>query len=123
MRNVPQTPLNPFISAMACTGAYHNVPMGALQHPGEERDTFIGLSRESSEMGRRMGIIFPEDPIEYNLKVIDKLDPDSTASMQKDIAKGHESEIQGLLFDLIALGEKMDVDMPTYRKVAQKFKI
>ena len=34
----------------------------------------------------------------YNLKVIDKLDPDSTASMQKDIAKGHESEIQGLLF-------------------------
>ena len=64
-----------------------------------------------------------EDPIEYNLKVIDKLDPDSTASMQKDIAKGHESEIQGLLFDMIALGEKMDVDMPTYRKVAQKFKI
>ena len=62
-----------FISAMACTGAYHNVPMGALQHPGEERDTFIGLSRESSEMGRRMGIIFPEDPIEYNLKIIDKL--------------------------------------------------
>ena len=112
-----------FISAMAFTGAYHNVPMGALQHPGEERDTFIGLSRESSEMGRRMGIIFPEDPIEYNLKVIDKLDPDSTASMQKDIAKGHESEIQGLLFDMIALGEKMDVDMPTYRKVAQKFKI
>ncbi len=48
----------------------------------------------------------PEDPIEYNLKVIDKLDPDSTASMQKDIAKGHESEIQGLLFDMIALGEK-----------------
>lgn len=66
-----------------------------------------------------MGITYAEDPIEYNLKVIDKLDPDSTASMQKDIAKGHESEIQGLLFDMIALGEKMDVDMPTYRKVAQ----
>ena len=91
--------------------------------PGAERDTFIGLSKESSEIGRKMGITYAEDPIEYNLKVIDKLDPDSTASMQKDIAKGHESEIQGLLFDMIALGEKMDVDMPTYRKVAQKFKI
>lgn len=110
-----------FISAMACTGAYHNVPMGALQHPGEERDTFIGLSRESSEMGRRMGIIFPEDPIEYNLKIIDKLDHQSTASMQKDIAKGHESEIQGMLFDMIELGEKLKVDMPTYRKVEKKF--
>lgn len=111
------------ISAMACTGAYHDVPMGPLQHPGAERDTFIGLSKESSEIGRKMGITYAEDPIGYNLKVIDKLDPDSTASMQKDIAKGHESEIQGLLFDMIALGEKMDVDMPTYRKVAQKFKI
>lgn len=108
---------------MACTGAYHDVPMGPLQHPGAERDTFIGLSKESSEIGRKIGITYAEDPIEYNLKVIDKLDPDSTASMQKDIAKGHESEIQGLLFDMIALGEKMDVDMPTYRKVAQKFKI
>ena len=85
------------------------------------RDTFIGLSRESSEMGRRMGIIFPEDPIEYNLKIIDKLDPQSTASMQKDIAKGHESEIQGMLFDMIELGEKLKVDMPTYRKVEKKF--
>ena len=112
-----------FISAMACTGAYHDVPMGPLQHPGAERDSFIGLSKESSEIGRKMGITYAEDPIGYNLKVIDKLDPDSTASMQKDIAKGHESEIQGLLFDMIALGEKMDVDMPTYRKVAQKFKI
>ena len=69
-----------FISAMACTGAYHDVPMGPLQHPGAERDTFIGLSKESSEIGRKMGITYAEDPIEYNLKVIDKLDPDSTAS-------------------------------------------
>lgn len=111
-----------FISAMACTGACHNVPMGPLQHPGEERDTFIGLSRESTEIGRRMGIAYTEDPVAYNLKVIDKLDPESTASMQKDIAKGHESEIQGLLFDMIALGERLGVDMPTYRKVAEKLR-
>lgn len=111
-----------FISAMACTGAYHDVPMGALQHPGAERDTFIGLSRESTEIGRKMGITYQEDPIAYNLTVIDKLDPESTASMQKDIAKGHESEIQGLLFDMIDLGKKMGVDMPTYHKVEQKFR-
>lgn len=111
-----------FISAMACTGAYHDVPMGPLQHPGAERDTFIGLSRESAEIGRKLGITYTEDPIEYNLKVIDKLDSESTASMQKDIAKGHESEIQGLLFDMIDLGKKMGVDMPVYHKVEQKFR-
>lgn len=111
-----------FISAMACTGAYHDVPMGEVQHEGDVRDTFVGLSRESAEIGRRSGVVFPEDPVAYNLKVIDKLDPHSTASMQKDIARGHESEIQGLLFDMIDLGERLGVDLPTYHKVAQKFR-
>ena len=110
-----------FISAMACTGAYHDVPMGEVQHEGEVRDTFIGLSTESAEIGRRLGIAFPEDPVEYNLKVIDKLDPHSTASMQKDIARGHQSEIQGMLFDMIELGEKLGVNLDTYHKVAKKF--
>lgn len=110
-----------FISAMACTGAYHDVPMGEVQHEGPVRDTFIGLSRESAEMGHRLGVAYPEDPVAYNLKVIDKLDPHSTASMQKDLAKGHQSEIQGMLFDVIKLGEELGTDLTTYHKVAAKF--
>lgn len=110
-----------FISAMACTGAYHDVPMGEVQHDGPVRDTFIGLSRESAEMGHRLGVAYPEDPVAYNLKVIDKLDPHSTASMQKDLVKGHQSEIQGMLFDVIKLGEELGTDLTTYRKVAAKF--
>ena len=110
-----------FISAMAVTGAYYDVPMGEVQKPGEVRDTFTGLSRESAELGRRLGIDLPADLVEYNLKIIDSLDPHSTASMQKDMARGHESEVQGLLFDLIDAAEEHGVDIPTYRMVAQKF--
>ena len=110
-----------FISAMAVTGAYYDVPMGEVQKPGEVRDTFTGLSRESAELGRRLGIDIPADLVEYNLKVIDSLDPHSTASMQKDMARGHESEVQGLLFDLIDAAEAHGVDISTYRMVAQKF--
>lgn len=111
-----------FISAMACTGAYFDVPMGAVQHEGTVRDTFIGLSTESAEIGRRLGITFPEDMVTHNLRIIDRLDPHSTASLQKDIARGHQSEIQGQLFDLLALGEQLGVDMPVYRQVAAKFR-
>lgn len=110
-----------FISAMAVTGAYYDVPMGEVQKPGEVRDTFIGLSQESAALGRKLGIEFKEDIVEYNLKVIDKLAPESTASMQKDMAKGHQSEIQGLLFDMIAAAEEQGVEIPTYRMVAKKF--
>ena len=111
-----------FISAMAVTGAYYDVPMGEVQKPGKVRDTFIGLSRESAALGRKLGIEFKEDVIEYNLKVIDKLAPESTASMQKDLEKGHQSEVQGLLFDMIAAAEEQGIDIPTYRMVAEKFK-
>ena len=111
-----------FISAMAVTGAYYDVPMGEVQKPGKVRDTFIGLSQESAALGRKLGIEFKEDIVEYNLKVIDKLAPESTASMQKDMAKGHESEVQGLLFDMITAAEEQGIEVPTYRMVAEKFK-
>lgn len=110
-----------FISAMAVTGAYYDVPMGEVQKAGEIRNTFIGLSQESAALGAKLGIEFKEDLVEYNLKVIDKLDPKSTASMQKDIARGHESEVQGLLFDMLAAAEKNGIKAPTYEMVAQKF--
>lgn len=111
-----------FISAMAVTGAYYNVPMGEVQKPGEVRDTFTGLSRESGALGKKLGIAFKEDIVTYNLKVIDSLAPESTASMQKDIAKGHQSEVQGLLFDMITAAEEHGIEIPTYRMVAEKFK-
>ncbi len=111
-----------FISAMAVTGAYYDVPMGEVQKPGEVRNTFIGLSQESAALGRKLGIAFKEDIVEYNLKVIDKLAPESTASMQKDMAKGHQSEVQGLLFDMITVAEEQGIEVPTYRMVAEKFK-
>ena len=60
--------------------------------------------------------------VQYNLKVIDKLAPESTASMQKDMAKGHQSEVQGLLFDMITAAEEQGIEVPTYRMVAEKFK-
>lgn len=111
-----------FISAMACTGAYFDVPMGEVQHEGPARDVFIGLTRESTLLGEKMGIRFPEDPVTANLRVIDALDPHSTSSLQKDLAKGHESEIQGQLFDMLDACHKWGIEAPTYERVAAKFR-
>lgn len=111
-----------FISAMACTGAYFDVSMGALQHPGPERELFTNLTRESTELGHRLGITFREDPVAANLRIIDALAPEATASLQKDLARGHDSEIQGQLFDLLEACEAHGVDAPTYRQVARKFR-
>ncbi|MDR2627687.1 MAG: 2-dehydropantoate 2-reductase [Dysgonamonadaceae bacterium] len=109
-----------FISAMACTGAYFDVPMRPLQKPGEERDVFAGLSNESAAIGRKAGIAISGDQTARNLEVIDALDPESTASMQKDLAKGHPSEINELLFNMIQLAQENEIETPTYNKIAKK---
>lgn len=111
-----------FISAMACTGAYYDAPMGEGQKEGPFRNTFIGLSCESAELGKKLSILFDEDLVSYNVKVLDKLAPESTASMQKDLARGHDSEIQGLLFDMIDMAHQYGVETPTYEMVADKFR-
>ena len=41
--------------------------------------------------------------------------------MQKDLERGHDSEIQGLLFDMFSAAEEEGIDIPTYRMVAEKF--
>ncbi|MDR1602330.1 MAG: ketopantoate reductase family protein, partial [Tannerella sp.] len=110
-----------YISAMALTGAYFDVPMREIQKAGEEREVFIGLSTESAEVGRKLNIPIPDDLVAYNLRILDSLDPDSTASLQKDIAKGHESEIDDLLFNMIRMAEKIGAKTPVYQKIAEKF--
>jgi len=110
-----------FISSMACTGAYHNCPMGPLQHEGEERNTFIGLTEEATKIGEKRGIILPDDILKHNLEIIDNLDPETTSSLQKDLAKNHQSEIKGQLFDMIDMARKYGIETPTYDKVEKKF--
>lgn len=72
-------------------------------------------------MGKALGIDLPEELVELNLMVLDGMWADNTASMQKDLAKGKESEIDGLLFEMVRMGDKWRVHIPTYRNIAQRF--
>lgn len=110
-----------YISATNCAGLYHNVTMGGLQFPGEAQDMFRALSREAQAVGEALGIEFGMRLDDYNVEVARKINPESTASTQKDIAAGRQSEIQGMLFDMVALGRSVEVPTPTYDIVAERF--
>ena len=110
-----------YISAMALTGAYFDIPMGPIQHPGKERELFTALTRESETIGHRLGIDFGCDLTAHHLEVMDSLAPESTASLQKDLKAGHRSEIDGQLYGMLDLATKLGVDTPVYRIVADRF--
>ena len=72
-------------------------------------------------MGSKLGIDFGCDLVKHHLEVIDSLNPESTASLQKDLKACHESEIQGQLFNFIDLARRLGIDTPVYDTVAGHF--
>ncbi len=110
-----------FISPMAACGAYYDVRVEEVQKEGEIRSTFIALIEEINAIAKAMNISLPENIVEINLEIMDQLAPNASASMQRDIWAGKESEIDGLVYEVVRLGKKYDVPTPIYDKVAKKF--
>lgn len=107
-----------FVSPMAATGVYYDITVVKMQREGKERDTFIECIKEIDALSKAMGITFTEDIITINLKIMDELAPDCTASMQKDINKGGQSEIEGLIYEVVRMGRRYGTAVPVYEKIA-----
>lgn len=110
-----------FVSPMAAVGAYYNIQAFAMQMKGQFRSTFISLIREVKELSDAMDVSLPENIEEINLKIMDDLAPTATASMHRDIIAGKQSEIDGLVFEVIRLGKQYGVETPVYEMIAEKF--
>lgn len=111
-----------YVSPQGACGLYYNIPAGPMQKTGVYRDTFAELVHEIDLLAHAMGITFEEDIVQRNLKILDDLTPDMTTSMQKDIAAGHRSEIDGLIFSVVRLAEKYHLDLPAYHKIAAEMR-
>lgn len=110
-----------YVSAMAACGLYYDAEALQMQKPGEIRETFVELIKEINELATAMEIYFTEDIVQINLDILDKLNPTASTSMQRDIAQGKKSEIDGLIFEVVRMGEKYGVPVQTYKKIAEKF--
>lgn len=111
-----------YVSPQSACGTYYDVPTGPIQQPGEIRECFIELIREIGVLANAMGIEFEEDIIERNLKILDDITPDMTTSMQRDIAEGKQSEIDGQIYEVVRLAHEYGVELPMYEKIAEELK-
>lgn len=66
---------------------------------------------------------FQKDMAEVNLKILSNLAPEATTSMQRDIMAGKQSEIDGLVYEVVRMGEEYHVPVPAYEKVAEKLRV
>lgn len=83
---------------------------------------FKALIREIVALSHAMGIEFAEDLVERNLKILAALSPEATTSMQRDVMEEKCSEMDGLVYEVVRMGEEYKVDMPQYKKAATRFR-
>ena len=111
-----------YVSPQGACGLYYDIATGPMQRPGKERELFAGLVHEVQLLADAMGIDFGEDIVPTNLMILDGLRPDMTTSLQRDVAAGRSSEIEGLIFEVLRLAEKYGIDLPLYEKVVDKLR-
>ena len=109
-----------YVSPMAACGLYYHVSAGEVQQTGEPRDTFVKLMREIDALAVAMGVPFLVDIVTTNLQILDTLNPEATTSMQRDVYAGKASEIDGLIYEVVRMGQRYGVPTPTYEMIANK---
>ena len=76
--------------------------------------------REVDALAEAMGVPFLIDIVTTNLQILDSLPPTASTSMQRDIYAGKPSEIDGLIYEVVRMGEKYGVPTPIYEMIADK---
>ena len=111
-----------YVSPIGAAGLYYHATAADFQREGEEREAFKTMIREIAALAEAMGVPFERDMVEVNLKILSTLAPEATTSMQRDVMDGKSSEIDGLVYEVVCMGERYHVPVPMYEKVAEKLK-
>ena len=111
-----------YVSPIGTAGLYLHAVAGDFQREGEARELFKTLIREIVTLANAMGITFEEDLVERNLKILSNLPEEATTSMQRDVIEGKQSEIDGLVYEVVRLAIKYGVEVPAYERAAEKFR-
>lgn len=111
-----------YVSPIGATGLYYHATAADFQREGEQREAFKTMIREIAALAEAMGVPFERDMVEVNLKILSSLAPEATTSMQRDVMEGKDSEIDGLIYEVVRMGERYHVPVPMYAKVAEKLR-
>ena len=111
-----------YVSPIGAAGLYYHATAADFQREGEQREAFKTMIREIAALAEAMGVPFERDMVEVNLKILSSLAPEATTSMQRDVMEGKDSEIDGLVYEVVRMGERYHVPVPMYAKVAGKLR-
>ena len=101
-----------FIASISAMGALTRSVLGVMREDAFIRDQLIKTAEEIVTVGNALGIDIGQSDIDTCFQVIDKIDFDTTMSLQRDMMEGKPSELENFNGYLVHQGDKLGIDTP-----------
>ena len=101
-----------FIATYSGIGALTRVEIGELRKEGYLRNLLYQTAHEIVNIANAKGIGLKNSDIDLILKVIDNMDPKTTASMQRDVMEGRPSELENFNGYIVKMGKQLHISTP-----------
>jgi 2-dehydropantoate 2-reductase len=102
-----------FIATISGIGAITRSVFGVIREDEDLRQIVYQTANEIVAVANAKGIALTNGDIEMTLKVIDNLDYNTTASMQRDIMEGRPSELENFNGYIVKTGKELHITTPT----------
>ena len=86
-----------FIAAISGVGSLTRLEIGEYRHVAETRALLVALMREVETVARASGVALETDVVDQVLAIVDGAAPDIKPSMQRDVERGHRSELESMI--------------------------
>ena len=111
-----------YVSAQNAVGLYYHANAGEIIRTPEYTRSFLNCVEELRRLGLAFGVRLEDDIAQINLSILSGLEPSMTTSMQKDLAQGGPSEIDGLIYEVVRLGKAQNLSLPLYETIGKALK-
>lgn len=103
-----------FFAPVSALGALAQVPVGEWRRLPEPRGLFAGGLREVQALAAARDVALPADAVETALEFLDRLPPDGSSSLQRDIHDGRRTELDALAGAVVRLAREARLATPIH---------
>lgn len=101
-----------FIATVSGMGAITRSPFGAMREDENIRQLLYQTASEIMAIANAKGIALTNQHIEMAIGIIDRMDYNTTASMQRDFMEGRPSELKNFNGYIVEQGKQLDIVTP-----------
>jgi 2-dehydropantoate 2-reductase len=98
-----------YIAPLAAVGSVIRLPLGAYRDVPESRALLLQIMKEIESVARAQEVALDPDVQDQKLAAIDKMNPESINSMQRDVLSGKRFELEEFIGSILRAGKELKI--------------